>query len=469
MKKQNDISDIPVAPSHRHPMSGEPIWNEAAVRELIPIVTLEKTGSVGKSEAFPRLLDKSEGQEPVAIVKENPYCPEGTSDELDRYLPNGTKLYDRPAPQAAQPAAPQDRAVLSEVSRAYLKEWGDYDEADGLWVFSDTALQHVLSCHGAQPAASVEPLRAAADALMTAYRAKYGRVHGFIKLNAPLRDEFTALSTALYAAPVAAQAQPVPDRQRMRALVDLVWNEATESTTVPDTPWADRLIDKVFAAQAASEPEQCYHRIADMKNENVASGFMCIDCGRLFSAAPVTDAAQAQQRPTDDALWDKTLRERDDYHDMADQLAAQIAAITGAEIGEHSSANDPWRNAMLAADEYIAVQLRKLCSGRSAQDAIKPAPDEREALRESMEVIATWPITGKPSENMDAHNMAMVARAALSTPAGDAHSAWVEQACARIKAADDAASLNDYMLDSDDCIKVLRGEWNPGAVLGEKP
>jgi len=31
--------------------------------------------------------------------------------------------------------------------------------------------------------------------------------------------------------------------------------------------------------------------------------------------------------------------------------------------------------------------------------------------------------------------------------------------CARIKAADDAASDNGYMLDSNDCIAVLRGTW----------
>jgi hypothetical protein len=32
---------------------------------------------------------------------------------------------------------------------------------------------------------------------------------------------------------------------------------------------------------------------------------------------------------------------------------------------------------------------------------------------------------------------------------------------AAIKAADDKASEHDYMLDSDDCIKVIRGTWNP--------
>ena len=39
---------------------------------------------------------------------------------------------------------------------------------------------------------------------------------------------------------------PPPNREALRKLVDVVWNEATESTAVPSTKWADKLIDKVF-------------------------------------------------------------------------------------------------------------------------------------------------------------------------------------------------------------------------------
>jgi hypothetical protein len=49
------------------------------------------------------------------------------------------------------------------------------------------------------------------------------------------------------------------------------------------------------------------------------------------------------------------IDERDRYHDMADQLAAHIAAITGYEIGEHSSDNDPWSNALICANEWLAL------------------------------------------------------------------------------------------------------------------
>lgn len=42
-----------------------------------------------------------------------------------------------------------------------------------------------------------------------------------------------------------------PARQELRKLVNVVWNEATESTAVPSTNWADKLIDRVFGLDAA--------------------------------------------------------------------------------------------------------------------------------------------------------------------------------------------------------------------------
>ena len=45
---------------------------------------------------------------------------------------------------------------------------------------------------------------------------------------------------------------------------------------------------------------------------------------------------------------------------------------------------------------------------------------------------------------------------------------FVDRACGLIKAADDAAAENDYMLDSDNCISVLRGTWK-GNYLNDHP
>ncbi len=73
----------------------------------------------------------------------------------------------------------------------------------------------------------------------------------------------------------------------------------------------------------------------------------------MWSAAPTAPAV----RPTDDKLWDQTLRERDGYQDWADKLAAAIAAHTGVDIGEHSSVNCPWLNALDAIPEAPAVPV----------------------------------------------------------------------------------------------------------------
>lgn len=49
---------------------------------------------------------------------------------------------------------------------------------------------------------------------------------------------------------------------------------------------------------------------------------------------------------------------------------------------------------------------------------------------------------------------------ALRSAVSEAVAAERERLCASIKAADDKASDDDYMLDSDDCISVIRGTWN---------
>jgi hypothetical protein len=44
----------------------------------------------------------------------------------------------------------------------------------------------------------------------------------------------------------------------------------------------------------------------------------------------------------------------------------------------------------------------------------------------------------------------------------------LEALCARIKAADDAAADNGYMLDANDCISVLKGTWS-GPLANDCP
>jgi len=75
----------------------------------------------------------------------------------------------------------------------------------------------------------------------------------------------------------------------------------------------------------------------------------------FYAAPPVQQPAQVYLDGLDRALGE-AIDQRDRYHEMADELAAHIASITGVDIGEHSSANCPWQNAIEAAEEYKPAQ-----------------------------------------------------------------------------------------------------------------
>src|SRR5690606_10580951 len=85
--------------------------------------------------------------QPVAIVKENPYCPEGLSDEINEYLPNGTVLYAAPvAVVAAQKSDDaRDAERWREVERQATKNTAFDRYGDGAYwsvgVFSDDSRQ----------------------------------------------------------------------------------------------------------------------------------------------------------------------------------------------------------------------------------------------------------------------------------------------------------------------------------------
>lgn len=83
-----------------------------------------------------------------------------------------------------------------------------------------------------------------------------------------------------------------------------------------------------------------------------------------------------------DSLWDQTLQDRDNYHEWADQLASRIATITGTDIGEHSSANNPWSNAINAADYYLAAPPAQQAASEPVAGLSGDA--EREALTETL-------------------------------------------------------------------------------------
>ncbi|MFI8351260.1 hypothetical protein [Streptomyces sp. NPDC085596] len=129
-------------------------------------------------------------------------------------------------------------------------------------------------------------------------------------------------------------------------------------------------------------------------------GFACC------SAHPVADAAAAMadeirrlraglaeardQAARTDREFEQVIRERDNLHDIADSLAYAVAPEN--VIGEHSSMNDPWENALdLITPAAEVDKLRRQIS------AVLPAPVDRAAvLREAADVAESFDIDASP-------------------------------------------------------------------------
>jgi hypothetical protein len=103
-------------------------------------------------------------------------------------------------------------------------------------------------------------------------------------------------------------------------------------------------IKQALAAPTVQEPALVIYQ-GEIAKSNLPKGFT----GMLYTTPP----AAPVQEPDDDLT--QALIERDEYHSIADQLAEVIAQITGADIGEHTSSNFPWYNALDAAKEWIAT------------------------------------------------------------------------------------------------------------------
>lgn len=88
---------------------------------------------------------------------------------------------------------------------------------------------------------------------------------------------------------------------------------------------------------------------------------------QMRHAAAERDAARASLAEVERTIL-QVIDERDDRGDVADKLAEAIADITGAELGEHSSMNDPWENACEAAVAFAAslAEERKRAALRDA-------------------------------------------------------------------------------------------------------
>lgn len=102
------------------------------------------------------------------------------------------------------------------------------------------------------------------------------------------------------------------------------------------------------------------------------------------------------------------------------------------------------------------------------EDRLGFGTDERREWKSTLATLASslepaharFPLAGSTVVALERcmtqwRDRALAAEKALATAQADER----ERLCVAIKAADDKAADADYMLDSDDCISVIRGTW----------
>jgi hypothetical protein len=185
--------------------------------------------------------------------------------------------------------------------------------------------------------------------------AKDGNWDTLIVKHASEMREGLRFNVPLYCEPIKAEAQPAPVQEPVAWAWRISPNADHWQFSDEPHPEATQKRPLVFgdtpspAAQPApTVQERCEYcdGTGDVHDKTGEWRGVCnCEAGKRL-AAPV-------QEPDDDLT--QALIERDEYHSIADQLAEVIAQITGADIGEHTSSNFPWHNALDAAKEWIAT------------------------------------------------------------------------------------------------------------------
>ena len=118
-----------------------------------------------------------------------------------------------------------------------------------------------------------------------------------------------------------------------------------------------------------------------------------------FKAGYLFGAANQPVSPDKEILRVIDLRDR--YHEWADKLAYAIAARLGVEIGEHSSSNLPWENA-LAFIESTPPEIEpvyQVCELQSEPDYWRDQSKERYEISKRNGMPTRILYTSSPSPN----------------------------------------------------------------------
>lgn len=254
------------------------------------------------------------------------------------------------APASAQPADALNRAMarIEAHNPQYPQEWAD--------AVSDGRAAPQPAARAAVPDEWRKSMRDLVRVLRGVECGDDGQWK-FIANVCETAEELLAASPATLTAP----AQPDVE---FKKLADTIL-QATDNGTRNE---ALRSMAALFDRCAAPAAQQAAPNIEDLVNRFLAwplpaslTGSMHMNIERpigthLMNAdearAMFAHCLHGQTRPTDDDLWDETIRDRDTYHEWADKLAGAIAEHFDAYIGEHSNMNCPWAEALEVIEGY---------------------------------------------------------------------------------------------------------------------
>lgn len=132
-----------------------------------------------------------------------------------------------------------------------------------------------------------------------------------------------------------------------------------------------------------------------------------------------TVAALERQIQKLDADLGQEIDRREELHDIADRLSWAIAPVS--EIGEHSSANDPWENAIEYAESRVWAEPQG-----EPSDLIQRLIDLRGDMRHNADEVATLDaaITALRAQGEPSDARGIVGRALMGEARMDTFSAW---------------------------------------------
>lgn len=203
----------------------------------------------------------------------------------------------------------------------------------------------------------------------------------------------------------------------------------------------------------------------------------------MLAAAPAAPASDRLEKllAEEERSNDLTMRQRDRAEEMATELAEAIGEYFGCDVGEHSSGNCPWENALgvlhAAPQEPVAWQdpdnLDRICSARTMLEAKRTGGATLSALKPlTRPLYAAPPAAEQPFRMLSAEEIAVRELLAAMNRDGGQHQHSVGIAQAAKDALTEFSRLQQTLAEQPDAVKVPRKvleNWLDSADERERP